>query len=156
MYKRHIRLSFAVVIFAFLLGIAAKCRYSLLAETAITVIAIELAVYISIPTALLGSPFSKSLKRLADREKPTKSMLGVLATYLKTAGTCSVFTIALSAAYILKPDTTMLQRMMGDNYAAFFQIVSAFSLAVFVYNIFLMCLIMRILITAMLNAANLE
>ena len=145
-------LSAILFLTSFIIGIVCNLSYSHLADAAITVISISLAVIISVPTALLGSPFSKSLKAMTDKEKNTKSMLGVLATYLRVAGLCSILTIAVSSLYLLKPDTSAIQMLLSKNYAILSQIASALSLALFVYNVFLMWLVLKYLITAMMNA----
>ena len=153
MYKRHKTLSVILFFTSFIIGMVLNLNYSSLADAAITVISIALAVIISVPAALLGSHFSKSLKAVSDKEKPTKSMLGVLAAYLRVAGFCCILTIAISSVYLLEPDTSALRTLLSKNYELICQTASALSLALFAYNIFLMWLILKYLITAMLNAA---
>lgn len=153
MYKRHKILSATLFLSSLIIGVELKLSYSLLAGAAITIISIALAVIISVPTALLGSPFSKSLKATRDKEKSTQSMLGVLAAYLRVAGFCSILTITVSSIYLLKPDTSALRAIIPKYYAMACQIVSALSLALFACSVFLMWLILKYLITAMLNAS---
>ena len=154
MYRRHKILSFVLLAITILLTMEFNIHYSRIAEVAITVISIALAVYISVSTALLGSSFSKSLKTLPDREHPEKSMLGVLRVYLKTAEIFSVATIISSSIYILKPDTPFLRGILKGAYPLLLQIVSSCSCFFFVYSICLMCLIMDFLIAALMNAAT--
>ena len=156
MYKRHRILSYILVFTAFASGIIFDLQYSKIAEVAIPVIAIALAMYISVATALLGSPFSKSLKKRKDAENPKKSMLGRLASYLKIAGISSILTITISTIYILKPQVIMIQTAFGKYYPWLLHCLSAASFALYVFDLYLMILILLLLIVELLNAASSE
>lgn len=154
MYKRHKCFAWILVVAVFGMSMIFKLQYSAIAEISITVMSIALAVYISVSTSLLGSPYSKILKKLPDKENPTKSMLGVLADYLKKAEICSILTISLSTLYIVKPDTVSMQTIIDTQlYCLLTGIISAFACAIFAFNVFLMSLIMSFLISALQNAA---
>ncbi len=156
MYKRHKIQSLLVLCVAIAAGLVFQLRYSFVAEAALTVASIELAVYVSAASTLLGSAFSRSLKKMVDSENSTKSMLGVLATYLRIAGVCSVITILISSLYLLKPDISAIQIAFPGSYLVLLKVASSIAVSLFLYNIFLMCLIMKFLITAMLNATLIQ
>lgn len=154
MYKRHKRLAWTLIITVFGLSMLLRLHYSSIAEISITVMSIALAVYISVSTSLLGSPYSRTLKKMPDKENSDKSMLGVLAEYLKTAAICSILTISLSTLYILKPDMLSFGNVLDVRvYYLFTKTLSAVACAIFALNVFLMSLIMSFLITALQNAA---
>ena len=153
MYKRHRIISYILVITALASGIIFDLQYSKIAEVAIPVIAIALAMYIAVATALLGSPFSKSLKKRQDKENPKISMLGRLASYLKIAGISSILTIAISTIYILEPQIIMMQTAFGKHYHCLLHCLSAASFALYVFDLYLMILILLLLIVELLNAA---
>lgn len=154
MYKRHRILSYILIFTAFASGIIFNLQYSKIAEVAVPVIAIALAMYIAVATALLGSPFSKSLKKVPDKENPQKSMLGRLASYLRIAGISSIITIAISTIYILEPQIVMIQTAFGKNYSGLLCFLSAASFALYVFDLYLMILILLLLIVALINAAS--
>ena len=154
MYKRHRWFAWILIITVFCLSMLFQLHYSSIAEISITVMSIALAVYISVSTSLLGSPYSRTLKKLPDKENHDKSMLGALAEYLKTAEICSILTITLSTLYILKPDTLPFGTIMDVRvFYLFTKILSALACAIFALNVFLMSLIMNFLISALQNAA---
>ena len=156
MYKRHklfAALLFVIVLFVSLL---VPLNYEKIAEVAITVISISLAVYISVATSLLGSAFSKSLKRLPDREDPHKSMLGVLSSYLRWAGAFSVMTIVISSIYLIWPEISDLSIAKMGIFSCLVRISSALACALFAINILFMGLIMEFLVVSLNNAAILR
>lgn len=100
MYKRH-KVSIAVcmaltIAGTFFLGI----DYASIAEIAITVVAITLAVYTSVASVLIGNPYAHKMKKVRDSEVKTKTSLGVIASYLRGAGLCSTATIVISTIYL--------------------------------------------------------
>ena len=100
MCKRH-KVSSAVCMVltiagTFFLGI----DYASIAEIAITVVAITLAVYTSVASVLIGNPYAHKMKKVRDSEVKTKTSLGVIASYLRGAGLCSTATIVISTIYL--------------------------------------------------------
>lgn len=154
MYRRHRLISYLLIGIVFLLGMGFNLRYSMIANVVVTVISIALAVYISVSTSLLGSPYSKALKKLPDKDDPTKSMLGVFAKYLKVAKISSLLSIIVSSIYLLKPDTTYLINALKGGFPVLQKIVSACACSLFAYNVFLMSLILDFMIVALMNAAT--
>lgn len=152
MYKRHICHLIIVFAIAFFLSMVMELQYSLIAEETITVISIAIAICITISSTLLGSDYSRRLKKIPDSENPTKSLLGVMAEYLKATGVCSVITITVSSLYILKPNMAFLLRLYPDL-SDLSRVASSISCAIFACNMFFMILILRILITALMNAS---
>ena len=61
-----------------------------------TVMAIAIAVYIGATSVILGSAYAEKMKSQVDPEIRTSSSLGVLASYLRTAGTFGIGTIVIS------------------------------------------------------------
>ena len=153
MYKRH-KIS-VFLLAAVVLGISffVPLHYSQISEAAITIISITLAVYISVATSLLGSAFSKSLKKLPDKEDPQKSMLGVLSSYLKWAGLYSILTIIISSLYIIWPRFTLTNTNIQVAYTFASRAFSAFSCSMFSVNIAFMSIIMKFLVVSLNNAA---
>lgn len=155
MYYRHKVQSVLLICLMFIICLIFNLKYSYIANLSITVVSIALAVYISISSSLLGSPFSRLLKRTPDKENPSRSMLGTLADYLKTARLCSIATITASSLYLLKPDFAFLKTILKTNYYALSNIISSLFCSLFAYNVFLMSLIMNFMIVALMNAATL-
>ena len=153
MYKRHKILVFLLAIIVLGVSFFFSLHYSKIAEAAITIISITLAVYISVATSLLGSAFSKSLKKMPDKEDPQKSMLGVLSSYLKWAGVFSVLTIIISSLYIIWPDFTVTNTDIQAAYALASRAFSALSCSMFSVNIAFMSIIMKFLVVSLNNAA---
>ena len=152
MYKRHKIFVFLLAAVVLVISFIIPLQYSKIAETAITIISITLAVYISVATSLLGSAFSKSLKKLPDKENPRKSMLGVLSSYLKWAGVFSVFTIIISSLYIIWPDFIAINTNIQAAYAFSSRVFSAFSCSLFSVNIAFMSIVMKFLVVSLNNA----
>ena len=153
MYKRHKIIISLLAIFVFSISFFAPLHYAKIAEVAITIISITLAVYISVATALLGSAFSKSLKKLPDKEDPHKSMLGVLSSYLRWAGVYSVITIIISSIYIIWPGITEANDTIMLVYFFASRGFSSFACALFSVNIVFMSIIMEFLVVSLNNAA---
>lgn len=156
MYKRHKILLTILAIVIFGASYYIPLCYNKIAEAAITVISITLAVYISVATSLLGSAFSRSLKRLPDTEDPTKSMLGVLSCYLKRAGAFSVVTIIISSIYIIWPGFSTSNAKVLILYSCAKRAFSALACTMFSINIVFMSIIMGFLVVSLNNAAVLR
>ena len=153
MYKRHKILLFLLATVVLGISFFIPLHYSKIAEAAITIISISLAVYISVATSLLGSAFSKSLKKLPDKQDPQKSMLGVLSSYLKWAGVFSILTIIISSLYIIWPGFTITNTTIQVAFAFARRAFSAFSCSMFSVNIAFMSIIMKFLVVSLNNAA---
>lgn len=104
MYKRHKFLCMAILIVVTVLSFFLNIEYSKIAEIAITVVSIALAVYIGAASSLLGSPYAEKLRSIRDVEDTTKTSLGVLAHYLRAAGFFSMITIIVSSLCLLDID----------------------------------------------------
>ena len=154
MYKRHkilcLIISLVVTVLSFLLNI----EYSKIAEIAITVVSIALAVYIGAACALLGSPYAEKLRSIRDVEDNTRTSLGVLAHYLRAAGFFSVITIIISSVSLLDIDLPTILRISPSKNAllAFLHIlkrvISAASCGLFFVNVLFIWLILLFLINS--------
>ena len=155
MYKRHkvasIVLFFTVFLFSFLL----KADYYKIAEAAISVVSIALAVYIGAASVILGSEFASKLKKQQDSQIKTKTSLGVLSTYLRIAGISSIVTIIISSIYTLDLDFQSIRNIFTHWNCGeyFFKILpvflSSFSCSLFSINVFFIWLILIFFINAM-------
>lgn len=153
MYKRHKRSAIILFVAMLVISFFVPLHYSKIAEVGITIISITLAVYISAATSLLGSSFSRSLKRLKDKENPTKSMLGVLSEYLKWAGIYSVVTIVISSVYLIWPGIASVKGNLLKFYLLASRLFSAFACSMFSINILFMSITMHFLVVSLNNAA---
>ena len=86
MYKRHKWLIAVIFVTVFIVAAFLKADYSEIAESSISVMAIAIAVYIGATSVILGSAYAEKMKSQVDPEIRTSSSLGVLASYLRTAG----------------------------------------------------------------------
>lgn len=136
MYYRHRAQSILLFCIVFIISMILGLNYYCIAELAVTAVSIALAVYISISSSLLGSPFSRLLKRTSDNENPSRSMLGILAAYLKIARIGSIATITASSLYLFKPDFAFLKTILKTNYYALSNIISSLFCSLFAYNVF--------------------
>lgn len=146
MYRRHKASGIIVFISAVIFSYFAEILYDTLAMTAITVVSISVAVYIAVMSALLGSPYADKLKSIRDSKIRGKSQLGVLTTYLRTAGDFGILTIIISSLYQIPSVITvppLLQRL-----------VSSASCGIFAINLLFLWLIFRFLVTALINSAG--
>lgn len=154
MYRRH-KITCTVLSTITFLGVfILKADYSKIAETAISVVSIALAVYIGAASVILGSDFADKLKKQKDNQLKTKTSLGVLAGYLRTAGTYSLLTIIISTLYIIDLDIPFIDDILihfkHPEYIQTLQhFFSAVSCSLFVVNIFFIWLILIFLINSM-------
>lgn len=154
MYRRH-KIECVVLSFlTFLAAIILKADYSKIAEVAISVVSIALAVYIGAASVILGSNFADKLKKQKDRQIKNKTSLGVLATYLRIAGLCGLLTLIISVAYLISLDFSSLSNTLAQcgqiEYLPIFRrLFSAISCSLFVLNIFYIWLILIFLINSM-------
>lgn len=155
MYKRHKAASIVLFITVFLFSFLLKADYYKIAEAAISVVSIALAVYIGAASVILGSEFAGKLKKQKDGQIKTKTSLGVLATYLRVAGICSIVTLIISSIYTIDLDFQSVRNifMLWNCSEYFFQILpvllSSFSCSLFSINVFFIWLILIFLINAM-------
>lgn len=127
-----------------LISFLIKINYIEIAEIAVTVVSIALAVYISAATALLGSAYAKRMRKQQDKKIKDKSSLGVLANYLQNAGALGLATIIISCAYISKAFCC------EHEFLVIF--VSALSTGIFAVNLLFIWIILKFILTAMLNS----
>lgn len=154
MYRRHKIISMLLFVLVFVLCFLFKINYEKLAETAISVVSIALAVYISASSVLLGSDFAKKLKTAKDEKITTKTQLGVLSTYLRFAGGFSIATIIFSVWYIADVDMSfilgLLSKIECSNLIHFMSLaLSSFSCGMFAINLLFIWLVLIFLINAM-------
>lgn len=155
MYKNHKIIGVALFVMIFLVTVLLKADYSKVAESAISVVAIALAVYIGATSVILGSDFAEKLKKQQDSQIKTKTSLGVFATYLRIAGFFSFATIVISVLYMLNLDLWFLDNFFAQwkHYSHFLENLaiafSAFSFSMFSVNIFFIWLILKFLINSM-------
>lgn len=154
MYRRH-KISCAILFaLSFWATFILKADYSKIADSAISVVSIALAVYIGAASVILGSDFAGKLKKQQDSQLTTKSSLGVLASYLRIAGICSLLTIIISVMYMLDLDISFFDNILIkcaliENPQIFQHLCSAFSFSIFVINVFFIWLILIFLINSM-------
>lgn len=154
MYRRH-KIECAVLfVLSFLATFILKADYSKIADSAISVVSIALAVYIGAASVILGSDFAGKLKKQQDSQLTTKSSLGVLASYLRIAGICSLLTVIISAIYMLDLDISffdniLIKYALIENIQIFQNLCSALSSSLFVINVFFIWLILIFLINSM-------
>lgn len=155
MYKRHKRLIVVIFIAIFIAAITLSADYSEIAETSISIMSIAVAVYISATSVILGSTYAEKLEGHVDSEITTSSSLGVLATYLRNAGTFAVIMIVISTIYVLKIDTPKPIAILLANNGWYtigtliLRVFSSISCGLFAVNIVFMYLILRFLINSM-------
>ena len=159
MYKRHKILLFFLSITVFVLSFIFKADYSLVSELVVTIISIALAVYIAAASVLLGSPFSKELKRQIDKEDKTKSLLGVLSVYLRKAGAYSIVSIIISCLYSISPSISVPFSIESIQHIfvyrdLFVNIFSSISCTLFSANIFFLWQILKFIIFSLTKAAD--
>lgn len=154
MYRRHKIACAVLFVLTFLAAFILKADYSKMADSAISVVSIALAVYIGAASVILGSDFAGKLKKQQDSQLTTKSSLGVLASYLRIAGICSLLTVIISAIYILDLDISFFDNVLikytqVENAQIFQHLFSALSSSLFVINVFFIWLILIFLINSM-------
>lgn len=153
MYKRHRIVSIILFAAIFIMTYLLKADYSQIAEAAIAIVSIALAVYIGAASVILGSHFAEKLKNQRDGEIGTKTSLGVLATYLRIAGIFGLVTIVISAVYALKvelPCEFLSCSTFGYSLLEIAsQILSSFACGMFSLNILFIWLILLFLINSM-------
>ena len=146
MYTRHKVEGIALFIIVTVLSYSASVSYEDLANAAITVVSISVAVYIAAMSSLLGSPYANHLKAVVDKKIRGKSQLGVLATYLRTAGLCGTITIITSCLYLIPSPVTV-----SFHITEFF---SSISCGIFAVNILFLWVIFRFLSVALINSTQ--
>lgn len=154
MYRRHKIACAVLFVLSFLATFILKADYSKIADSAISVVSIALAVYIGAASVILGSDFAGKLKKQQDSQLTTKSSLGVLASYLRIAGICSLLTVIISAIYMLDLDISffdniLIKYALIENTQIFQNLCSALSSSLFVINVFFIWLILIFLINSM-------
>lgn len=127
-----------------LISFLIEINYIEIAEIAVTVVSIALAVYISAATALLGSNHAKRMRKQQDKKIKDKFSLGVLVNYLQNAGALGLATIIISCAYISKAFCC------EHEFLVIF--VSALSAGIFAVNLLFIWIILKFILTAMLNS----
>ena len=69
MYKKHSLLVVIVSVIVFFLSERVQADYSTLSEDAMTLVSIVTAVYITVPSFMVGSPYADKLKRTSDSKE---------------------------------------------------------------------------------------
>lgn len=154
MYRRHRRTCIVLFVSIFFATFKLKADYSKIADNAVSVISIALAVYIGAASVILGSDFAKKLKKQQDQELITKTSLGVLASYLRTAGVCSLLTIIISIIYMLDLDVSSLVNILTqyvpiEYFQFLWNFLSSISFGLFAINVIFLWLILIFLINSM-------
>lgn len=152
MYKKHKVICFIAVVASFFAAYIFNMDYSKIADDAMTLISIVIAVYITVASVLMGSTYAAAIKRIPDKINKGNSLLGTLKDYLTDSMAFSILSIIISALYSLKViniGELWNGKIDGDR------LFSAFSCSIFALNIFLW-LIFRLMMVIMLNSAVLE
>ena len=129
--------------------------FKIIADSAIAVVGIALAVYIGTASVLLGSPFAQRLKEHRDEQIRTKTSLGVLAGYLRNAGKVGLATIIVSALFAANPDIQPAihgLQMIGVNpdvVPQVIRVVEAIACGMFAVNLFFIWRILIFLINSL-------
>ena len=152
MYKRHKVYTVFLTLLTLFLCYGLNVDYSRIAENAVTVVSISFALHITVASSLLGSDYSRYLKKHTDPYNPTKSRLGVIVAYLQNAGIISVLTITISTLYMLMPDDFQMlsQSEFLNRHLDFLRrIISSASCALFAINFLFLWLIFIFLINSL-------
>ncbi len=151
MYKKHLLLAAFIfgVVFAF--SFKFHVDYEKISEDAMTLVSIAIAVYITVPSFMVGSPYADKLKRTVDPKRVGMSQLGTLRDYLRDSMFFSISTIVLRALY--KLELVSLGKYCNDKIDVDL-LISSFSCAVFALNILFLWLIFKLILVTMMNAAN--
>lgn len=160
MYKKHKWSLLIIFVVSALASYFLKVNYSKIAGAAITVVSIALAVYIGAASCLLGSPYAEKLRSIRDEEDKTKTSLGVLAQYLRTAGGFGIATIITSSIAQMKIDLPSLLLYSPSNKSLLrfaqllVQIMSSASFGLFFVNVFFIWLILLFLINSITKSVQ--
>lgn len=160
MYKRHKAFIIVLLVATSIVSFLLELDYSSMAEASITIISIAVAVYIAATSIILGSPYAERLKSQTDFELREKTRLGVLASYLRTAGKFGIATIIVSTAYILEVDREVQSIFPKDNPMwlylenLIFRIIGSFFCGLFFVNIVFMYLVLIFLINSMTKSVQ--
>ena len=155
MYKRHKWLIAVIFVTVFIVAAFLEADYSEIAESSISVMAIAIAVYIGATSVILGSAYAEKMKSQVDPEIRTSSSLGVLASYLRTAGTFGIGTIVISTMYSLGIGNQQLMALFSGNHhlewivESIHNVISSLACGLFAVNIVFMYLILVFLINSM-------
>lgn len=160
MYKQDKRRLWYIFIVVFILSFSLDVHYSKIAEQCISLVSISMAVYIAATSVLLGSSYAKVMDTRTDEEIPTKTSLGVLTSYLRTAGSFGVVSIAISVLYVLDIGAVIMNALPATN--KFFvavkylipRLASAISCFIFAANIIFMYFILIFLINSISKSVN--
>ena len=159
MYRRHKVILIISSASVFCICCFFKVDYSLISNLVVTIISIALAVYIAAASVLLGSPFAKELKKRIDEEDKTKSLLGVLSTYLRNAGAYSIISIIVSCFYAIRSSVTFpffidAVQCLSNYKSTIINVASSISCTLFFINIFFLWQILKFLINSLTKAAE--
>lgn len=126
-----------------------------IADSAIAVVSIALAVYIGAASVLLGSPFAQRLKEHRDEQIRTKTSLGVLAGYLRVAGKIGLGTIIVSALFAVKLEGQPIINCLGaiglnvEVVPLVIRVLEAIACGMFAANLFFIWRILIFLINSL-------
>lgn len=151
MYKKHLLLAAFVFGTVFAVSFMLQVDYWNISEDAMTLVSIAIAVYITVPSFLVGSPYADKLKRTPDPKRTGMSQLGTLRDYLRDSMFFSILTIVLRAVYALK---LVNFGKYCNNKIDVDLLISSFSCAVFALDILFLWLIFKLILVTMMNAAN--
>ena len=143
MYKRHKVYTVFLTLLTLFLCYGLNVDYSRIAENAVTVVSISFALHITVASSLLGSDYSRYLKKHTDYKK---------VAYLQNAGIISVLTITISTLYMLVPDDFQMlsQSEFLNRHLDFLRrIISSASCALFAINFLFLWLIFIFLINSL-------
>lgn len=150
MYKRHKWYALITAVGTFMLSFVTHANYTKLSNDAMTLVSITIAVYLAVPSFMVGSPYADKLKRTADTEKTGMSQLGTLKNYLRDSMLFSILTIVIGSVYSL--GIVNLGKIYNDK-IDLDQLFSSLSCAIFALNILFLWLIFKLTLVTMLNAA---
>lgn len=153
MYKKHKVICFIAAVVSFFAAYIFNANYSKIADNAMTLVSIVIAVYITVASVLMGSTYAAAIKRIPDKINKGNSLLGTLKDYITDSMAFSILSIIISSLYsfeIINIGEFWNGKIDGDR------LFSALSCAIFALNIVFLWLIFRLMMVIMLNSAVLE
>lgn len=154
MYTYHKRILFLSFFTVGFLSYFLNIPFEKIASDSITVVSIAIAVYMTAITLLIGNKIVESMGK-TDSFIKTKTKLGVLVTYLKSAvlvGVLSILDCCFLKIYTVE-DPNQLEGCFKNLYEIY-KIVSAIGLALFITTLLFMLLIFKFIATTILNQSR--
>ena len=118
-----------------------KLNYTSIAESGLTLSSITLAVYIAAIIGLINSKLAIKMQGVITTGG-TKSQLGILTSYFKTATFCAIVTIVVSSIVLLMPIPETVDSMLYFLWS----VLSKLGLLFYAENITFLVMIIRFIL----------